>query len=264
MKRCYKVGFLFCGTPSNDVFFTQHILFLDLVWCTLRFCFFTSNTLLHIDGLLCPCKNWAHPSVFPSLSSCGYVPTRPESSALDNLPRRTRAGAATRPPLTGYTVHNRPRRPAPTQEGRRQWSYACGSIPARPRAASRSSAPPHEAARELVPTPSCELVGELLSFAGSTCGAPLLRRRTNREAGQAWVREGAGRICSPPLSSPREITMSSCGPPGGVAVEEDGAGGLRSDGGAGVLRIDGGERRASSSGRRKRPEATRRLGEGKS
>jgi hypothetical protein len=58
-------------------------------------------------------------------------------------------------------------------------------------------------------------------------------------------------------SSPREITTSSCGAPGGVAVEEDEAGGLRSDGGAGALRTDGGERRASSSGR-KRPEATRR------
>jgi hypothetical protein len=77
--------------------------------------------------------------------------------------------------------------------------------------------------------------------------------------------EGGRRgICSPPLSSRREITIPSCGPPDGVAVEEDGVGGLRSDGGAGVLRIDGGERRASSSGRRKMPEATRRLGEGKS
>jgi hypothetical protein len=152
--------------------------------------------------------------LFPSPSSCGSVPARPKSSALDSLPRRTRASAATRPPLAGCTGHNQPRRPAPTQEGRRRRSYACGSIPARPHAASRSSVPPHEAARELVPTPSCELVRKLLSLAGTTCGAPLLRRRTNREAEQAWAREGAGRICSPPRRHHARLPRRRVGRPG--------------------------------------------------
>jgi hypothetical protein len=80
----------------------------------------------------------------------------------------------------------------------------------------------------------------------------------HKSGGGAGMGEGGRRadlLAAP--SSPREITTSSCGAPGGVAVEEDEAGGLRSDGGAGALRTDGGERRASSSGR-KRPEATRR------
>jgi hypothetical protein len=49
-------------------FCTQHISFLDLVWCTLRFYFFASNTPLHINGLLCPCKNGPTRQLFPSPS----------------------------------------------------------------------------------------------------------------------------------------------------------------------------------------------------